>query len=85
MRVIPEARCIEEAEYLVAHNATIEEVSRFFGVSTSTVYANVTRHLYQIDTILAKKVETVLSYNKQQRAKRGGNAFAKKMQEQKEH
>ncbi len=84
MQIIKEERCIEMGKYMLDHNATIAQVSKYFRVPTSTVYDNVTRHLYLIDTILARKVEEVLAFNKQQRAKRGGNAFAKKVQEQKQ-
>ncbi len=82
MQVIKEERCIEMAMYMLDHNATIAETAEHFKRATSTVYANVTRHLYTIDVILAKKVEKVLADNKQQRYKRGGEAFAMKMREQ---
>jgi putative DeoR family transcriptional regulator (stage III sporulation protein D) len=69
-----EKRIINEANYMIEHNATVRETAKIFGVSKSTVYNDVTVKLFKLDQQLAIKVEKVLKKNKAERHIRGGFA-----------
>lgn len=73
-----EERVISMAWYIIENQATIRETAKKFGIPKSTVYNDVTKWLYNIDTYLYKEVRKVLDINKKERASRGGQALARK-------
>lgn len=52
------------ANYMVEHKASIRELSRVYGVSKSSVYDTVTKHLKEVDHNLWIKCKKVLHDNK---------------------
>lgn len=63
-----------QANFIVDNNSTVRDAAKVFGVSKSTIHLNVTERLKKIDPLLYAKVRKVLDNNKEERAKRGGNA-----------
>ena len=57
-------------KYIIAHAATVRETAKVFGISKSTVHADVTKRL--------KYTSPALDVNKAERHIRGGNATKKK-------
>ncbi|MBU5431811.1 sporulation transcriptional regulator SpoIIID [Intestinimonas sp. MSJ-38] len=43
MKGLPEERCAELARYIVHNNATVRQAAQRFGISKSTVHAEVTK------------------------------------------
>ena len=71
-------RVLEEAAYIVVYHTTIEKTAKHFKQSKTTVYADLTVRLKDIDKQLYEKVRDVLDYNASQRSSRGGRATAEK-------
>ena len=73
-----EERAIENATYIIEHNATVRQTARQFGISKSTVHKDLTERLPQIDHHLADEVRDILDINKSERHIRGGMATRQK-------
>lgn len=67
-------RAIKVANYFLEDNYTIREVAREFGVSKSTIHADLTYRLEELNYDLYKQVREQLEYNKKVRHIRGGEA-----------
>lgn len=63
-----------EAEYMLEYKSTIRETGRVFNRSKSAVHKDMREKLPQIDKTLAKEVATLLNFNTEERARRGGLA-----------
>lgn len=76
MRVNPaiERRVREEAEYIVAHGATVRQTARALGMSKSTVHKDMEVRLQAISGPMACEVARVFARNKAERHLRGGEA-----------
>lgn len=46
MKGLPEERCAELARYIVHNNATVRQAAQRFGISKSTVHAEVIKQNY---------------------------------------
>ena len=71
-------RVLEEADYIVVYHTTIKKTAEHFGVAISTVHADLTQRLPELDKKLSQKVRKVLDYNASQRSSRGGRATKEK-------
>lgn len=78
MKEYIEKRALDIAEYIIAHNATIRQTAKQFGVSKSTVHKDLTERLPQINPSLAGDARKVLEVNKAERHIRGGMATKEK-------
>lgn len=67
-------RCVIMGTYLIENNATVRLVASKFGISKSTVHKDITENLKEINPILYKQVQEVLTINKNERHLRGGEA-----------
>lgn len=67
-------RCEIVATYVVKRQATVRQAAKFFKVSKSTVYKDITERVKEVDVELAKKARQVLEKNKAERSIRGGMA-----------
>ena len=67
-------RCVIMGTYLIENNATVRSVASKFGISKSTVHKDITDNLKEINPILHKQVQEVLTKNKNERHLRGGEA-----------
>lgn len=65
-------------KYIIAHAATVRETAKVFGISKSTVHADVTKRLKYTSPALCAEVRKILDVNKAERHIRGGNATKKK-------
>lgn len=73
-----EERAMAVAGYIIAHNATVRQAAKQFGISKSTVHKDITERLEQINPGLAKEARIVLDVNKSERHIRGGLATREK-------
>lgn len=73
-----ESRIIKEAEYLLATGSTIRAASKIFGISKSTLHADITYKLKDIDYELFNKIHSLMVYHFSVRHIRGGEATKKK-------
>ena len=64
--------------YIVKHHSTVRETARAFGISKSTVHADVTEKLKKSNAALYAQVRQILDINKQERHIRGGIATKQK-------
>ena len=71
---IPNERIIEEAEYIIATNATVRQTSTCFRRSKSAVHYDMRVYLPRINKELAEQVSHSLATNLSERAIRGGKA-----------
>lgn len=67
-------RCVQLAEYIVAHKGTVRATAAVFGVSKSTVHKDLTERLKKASPVLFKQVKQILEENKRERHIRGGLA-----------
>ena len=67
-------RCVTLATYLIENKTTVRAVALKFGISKSTVHKDITENLKEINPILYKQVQEVLTINKNERHLRGGEA-----------
>lgn len=84
MNTVYGKRVLEEAKYIIAHNATVRECALVFGVGKSTVHADVTKKLAVLDEELFEGVSEVLKVNLAERHLRGGQS-TKKLYEKKKN
>lgn len=75
---ILEERALRLGEYIVEKNATVRNAAKEFGISKSTVHADVSQRLKRINPSLYKQVRRVLDQNKAERHFRGGIATREK-------
>ncbi len=73
-----EDRVLKEAEFIIAYKATVRATAKEFGVGKSTVHADMTKKLKEIDDDYYQKVKDVLFVNLCQRHIRGGMATREK-------
>ncbi len=78
MDYILEERAVRLGEYIVENNATVRAAAKEFGISKSTVHADVSERLKRINPSLHREVRKVLDINKAQRHYRGGIATREK-------
>ncbi len=78
MKVLVEERAIELGEYIVEHKTTVRAAAKEFGISKSTVHADVSSRLKKVSPSLYDEVRKVLDDNKAQRHIRGGLATREK-------
>ncbi len=78
MDYILEERAVRLGEYIVENRATVRSAAKQFGISKSTVHADVSERLKRINPALYKEVRKVLDTNKAQRHYRGGIATREK-------
>lgn len=71
-------RVLEEAMYVITHNATVRHTAKEVGFSKTTVYCDLTQKLPSIDYALYRATRKVSDMNKAERARRGGIARGKK-------
>ena len=74
-------RCVESAQYVIKHNATIRQAAKAFGVSKSTIHKDVVERLGRVNVELSNQVKNILAHNKATRHIRGGLATKKKHME----
>ena len=67
-------RVLKEADFVIAHSATVRATAAYFGVGKSTVHYDMTRRLPFLDEERARKVKNVLFINLSERHIRGGIA-----------
>lgn len=82
MKEYIEQRAIDLANYIIAHNATVRQAAKEFGVSKSTVHKDIAERLEYINSSLARKARKVLDQNKAERHIRGGLATKAKYEKQ---
>lgn len=75
---ILEERALRLGEYIVENNTTVRNTAKEFGISKSTVHADVSERLKRINPSLYKEVRKVLDLNKAERHFRGGIATREK-------
>ena len=73
-----EERACQLAVYMIENRATVRSAANHFGISKSTVHKDLQQRLPQCNPILYKKVQQILSINKQERHIRGGLATRRK-------
>ena len=69
-----EKRVLEFADYLISNRSTVRDTAKNLGYSKSTVHKDLTERLPMIDSMLARKVEESLDFNKAERHIQGGEA-----------
>ena len=69
---------IAEARYLLENKATVRQVAKEFSRGKTNVHKDMSLRLPYIHKGLAEEVAEVLAINKAERARRGGNATARK-------
>ena len=74
MREQIEERCVRIGQYIVDTGATVRAAAAHFGVSKSSVHKDVGERLPAIEHTLATQVRDILTYHKQIRHLRGGEA-----------
>ena len=78
MKEIIEKRVLEIAAHILSTGATVRACARRFGVSKTTVHKDMRERLPRLNTALAEAVGRVLSFNKDDRHIRGGDATRRK-------
>lgn len=71
-------RVIDEANYMLDTKQTIREIARIFNVSKSTVHKDLHERLFEIDSCLFEKIDSILKYHIDIRHIRGGESTKKK-------
>ena len=71
-------RAVVLAQYIIETGDTVRGAARRYGVSKSTVHADVTRRLRRLDPVLWRACGRVLEHNKEVRHLRGGDATREK-------
>ena len=66
------------SRYIVKTQSTVRDAAKFFNISKSTVYNDVTERLISMDWKLAEEVRAVLDFNKAERHIRGGASTKRK-------
>jgi putative DeoR family transcriptional regulator (stage III sporulation protein D) len=73
-----EERVRQEADYIIAHLATVRECAKHFGISKSTVHNDMTTRLSKLDKLAYEKVRKISDKNLAERHIRGGLATKQK-------
>ena len=73
-----ENRPIYLAHYIINTRSTVRATAKVYGVSKSTVHADVTKRLKRISPYLYEKVHEILSDNFNEKHIRGGMATKRK-------
>lgn len=81
MRDYVDIRAIELGKYIVNNKTTVRAAAKEFGISKSTVHADVTARLRRLNPQLFTQVREVLDINKEERHIRGGIATREKYRE----
>lgn len=77
-------RVIKIAEFIVERRETVRGASKVFGISKSTVHADMCSRLKTIDPCLYEEVRRVLEYNLSVRHLRGGESTKRKFEQKKQ-
>ena len=67
-------RCVDAAEWMLDHHATVRRTAAKLGTSKSSVHQDLCSRLPEIDASLARQVAALMQYNKAVRHLRGGAA-----------
>lgn len=67
------------ADYIVEHGATVRQTAHAFSVSKSLVHKEIKENIELFGAELAERVRSVLDRNLNERARRGGLAYAAKV------
>ena len=78
MYSVVEDRVLKEAEFIINNKATVRATAKEFGVGKSTVHADMTKKLQDLDEDYYEKVKEILFVNLCQRHIRGGMATREK-------
>lgn len=78
MNILIYKRVLEEANYVIEHNATVRLTAKEFKVGKSTVHKDMSERLKEVDMNLYEQVRIIANNNYEQRAVRGGQALKKK-------
>ena len=78
MYSVVEDRVLKEAEFIINNKATVRATAKEFGVGKSTVHADMTKKLQDLDEDYYEKVKDILFINLCQRHIRGGMATREK-------
>ncbi len=81
MKDYVDVRAVELGKYIVSHKATVRNAAKEFGISKSTVHADVTVRLKRLNPQLFCEVREILNVNKEERHIRGGIATREKYRE----
>ncbi len=81
MKDYVDIRAVELGKYIVGHRATVRNAAKEFGISKSTVHADVTVRLKRLNPQLFGEVREILNVNKEERHIRGGIATREKYRE----
>ncbi|MBQ8556599.1 MAG: sporulation transcriptional regulator SpoIIID [Clostridia bacterium] len=73
-------RCLDVAQYMLEHRATVRQAAKAFELSKSSVHKDMCQRLPQIDARLARRVAMLMAYNKAVRHLRGGEATKRRYQ-----
>lgn len=71
-------QCLEFADYIIEHKATVRATAKVFGVGKSGVHAAVVKRLPRLNRPKYLKVRKILDHNKAVRHLRGGEATKQK-------
>lgn len=71
-------RVLKEAEYIIKTNETIRNTGKYFNISKSTVYIDVTSRLKKMNTQLFIIVNNIIQEHKNTRHIKGGASTRKK-------
>lgn len=72
-----EERILREADFIIERKATIRQTAKAFNLSKSTIHRDVSEILPKFNHSKSLEVSSVLEFNHQQRASRGGVATSK--------
>lgn len=72
------SRIIKEAYYILENGCTVREAAKEFGISKSTLHADIAYKLKKIDGNLYREVKKLMDYHFSVRHIRGGEATKKK-------
>ena len=67
-------RCLDIAEWMIAHRGTVRQAAKVFGLSKSSVHKDMTERLKEISPARWLLVGRLMAYNKAERHLRGGDA-----------
>lgn len=74
MARIKRLKVVEIAEYILDTKCTVREAANKFNVGKTTIHRYMVNDLPKYSIVLARKVRSILDYNKLSRHIRGGNA-----------
>lgn len=71
-------RVVLEARYIITHKSTVRKAGQALGICKSVVHYDMVNRLPYVNKTMSCKVNHILSWNKQMRHERGGQATADK-------